>query len=97
MKTKDLYSELIEIAKTLGITVRRENGNFKTGFALLKDEELIIINKSASLETAASAIARSLPADAVSAIYIKPVVREFIEKENNASGGKKDFSLRVEY
>ena len=97
MKIKDLYEELLEVAKTLGITVRRENGNFKSGFAILKDQQLIIINKTTPLETAASVIAKGLPDDALSHVFLKPVVRDYIEKENSSIKPDKDFNLFVDY
>lgn len=97
MKIKDMHNELLEIAKNSGITIRRENGNFRSGYAILKEEKLIIINKAIPIETATAVIARGLPEEVLSHSFIKPVVREYIEKEVLSSKQNKDFSLVVHY
>lgn len=96
MKTKDLLEELESIAKNSGITIRRETGNFRSGNAILKEQKLIIINKTATPEIAARVIARGLPEDVLSHSFLKPVVREFIEKELTEPA-KSNFNLVVQY
>lgn len=97
MKINDMYNELLEAAKLCGITVRRETGNFRSGYAILKDRQVIIINKTTPIETAASVIARSLPEDLIANTFLKPVVRTYIENEIALKGTIEDFNLIVKY
>ena len=96
MKLKEIYDELNQIAKDLGISVRKESGNFKSGYCTIKNNKVIILNKTNPLETASSILALSLGKNTVDKLYIKPAVREFIEKETLASEtNNKEFSLEV--
>lgn len=95
MTTKELLKELEYIAQNSGVVVRREKGNFKSGAAVLKEKKLVLINKNATPEIAARAIARGLPEDVLQHSFIKPVVREFIEAE--AALEKPKFELVVKY
>ena len=98
MKLKEIYEELLEIAKQAGIKVRKENGRFNSGSCLVKEEALIILNKTTTLETMSSVVAKSLSEFPIDNIYIKPAIREFIDREKAlASIKEKNFSLEVEY
>ncbi len=97
MKLKDMYNELIELSKQLGITIRRENGSFRSGYAILKEQKIIIINKTIPVETAAGVIARALPNEILEQSYIKPVVREYIENEKNTKGSINEFNIVINY
>ncbi|MCX7735650.1 MAG: hypothetical protein N2319_02950 [Candidatus Kapabacteria bacterium] len=80
MKLTEINKELLELAKSLGISVRKEKGNFRSGYCLVNDKEVIVLNKNASLETLSSVLAICL-APYSDKIYIKPVLREYIESE----------------
>lgn len=80
MKLTEINKELLELAKSLGISVRREKGNFRSGYCLVNDKEVIVLNKNASLETLSSVLAICL-APYSDKIYIKPVLREYIDGE----------------
>ncbi len=81
MKTKDLYNELVIIAKSSGIAIRRETGNFKSGYCLIDEKPIIILNKIASQEHQNRIIALGISYFQVDNQFIKPIIREFIDKE----------------
>lgn len=97
MKIKELVEELETIAKNSGITIRRESGNFRSGYAILKEKQMVIINKTATVETVARVIVHSLPEDVLNHTFLKPAVREFIEKELASPITKENFNLIVQY
>ncbi|MCX6155414.1 MAG: hypothetical protein NT007_14770 [Candidatus Kapabacteria bacterium] len=97
MKINDIYDELADIAKTIGITVRRENGNFKSGFCVVNEQKLILFNRNATVELRASVLARCLSTQSIEKMYLKPVIREYIEKEVASAENIKDFELVVKY
>ncbi len=80
MKLNKIYDELLDTAKTLGITVRKDKGHFKTGFCTIDERELIVINRSAPLEQCVTVLSKCLFRHS-SNIYLKPAVRDFIENE----------------
>ena len=96
MKLNDLYEELIEISKNLGITVRKEKGNFRSGYCVVNEKEFFLLNKSTPIESLTSILAREI-APFADNVHIKPAVREFIEKELKAYADKNDFSLKIDY
>jgi len=97
MKLKDMYNELLALSKQLGISIRRENGNFRSGYAILKEQKIIIINKTVPIETAAGVIARAMPDDLLNTSYVKPIVREFIESEKASKGSINEFNIVINY
>lgn len=98
MKLKEIYEELLEIAKQAGIKVRKENGRFNSGSCLVKEEAVIVLNKTTTMETMSSVLAKSLSEFPIDNIYIKPAVREFIEREKAIASIKdKNYKLEVEY
>jgi hypothetical protein len=98
MKLKEIYEELIEIAKQAGIKVRKENGKFHSGSCVVKEESVIILNRTTTLETMTGVLAKGLSDKQIDKIYIKPAVREYIDREKGfAALQEKSFSLEVEY
>ena len=91
-----MYAELLEVTKTVGIPVRKEKGNFKSGHCIVNDKEMFVLNKSTPVETLATIIAQGLAVHAEN-IHLKPVVRDFIEKEIRALNLKNSFNLEVTY
>ena len=96
MKLKEIYDEMINISRNLGITIRRDSGNFKSGFCTINGEEYIILNKSNPMETLTNVLAGSLSPHA-DKMYIKPVIRDFIDKESSTPAKEANFSLEVKY
>lgn len=93
MKPLELFDELSSLAKNLGISIRKEKGNFKSGICTVKDEIIVVLNKTASVEVMNSIMAVCLFPH-LDNLFIKPVLRDFIEKESrNIPPGK--FQLEV--
>lgn len=96
MKLNDMYEELLELAKNLDISIRKEKGNFRSGYCVVNDREVLLINKSTPVETLNTIIAQGLARHSQN-IHIKPAVREFIEREIKNYADKNSFNLEIEY
>lgn len=81
MKSKDLFLELTDIAKQSGIIIRKEAGAFKSGYCLVEDKKIIMLNRMASVEYMSKIIALGLNYFGADQQYLKPVIREFIDNE----------------
>ena len=81
MKLREIYDELLTMAKNLGYVIRKENGNFHGGNCVLKDQKLILLNKNTPLEIQTGVVAKSFTEEIVGGIYLKPAIRDYIEKE----------------
>lgn len=81
LKAERLLEELTSMATSMGYTVRRENGSFKGGACVMKDQQLILINRSMPLEASCVVLARTLARIGVDDSFVKPVVRDIIERE----------------
>ena len=82
MKIEDLYNELVALAKSCGVTIRREQGNFRGSHCLLRDQKIILVNKNSSFETAASIVARSLlQIIDIEQVFLSPALRNFMNRE----------------
>jgi tmRNA-binding protein len=91
-----MYEELLELAKNLDISIRKEKGNFRSGYCVVNDREVLLINKSTPVETLNTIIAQGLARHSQN-IHIKPAVREFIEREIKNYADKNSFNLEIEY
>lgn len=93
-KSKSIHSEEIlgqmeELARNLDITVRyekilKESAFFPGGYCKVKGNDLIIINKMASLDDKIEIIARALLLFDLSQIYVLPAIRELIDSYGNS-------------
>ena len=81
MTQDQLLKELEELAEKSSISVRYEKGDFDGGFCVLKAERIIVINKRLAPQRRTSILAQALAEVGIEEIYLKPVVREFIEDE----------------
>ncbi len=97
MKPKELHKELLEIAKNLGVKVRKGDGKFRSGLCMVNDAPVIVINKTTPVEGAVSVIAKGLASLEIENIFIKPAVRDYIEREADLATGEKDFEFKVNY
>ena len=95
MKINEIYDELLNVAQQLGITVRKEKGSFKSGFCILNNQEMLVLNRTTPLESLSSVIAKSLSDKIIDNIYIKPVIREYIEKEKKLTPESQDLKIEV--
>ena len=81
MEKEALLEELRETCEHLGYSIRYEKGDFDGGHCILKEQRLLIVNKRFTIERKISTIARALGELGVDAIFVKPAVRELIDRE----------------
>ncbi len=81
MKADKLLDELIQLAATMGYTVRRETGAFKGGACVIHESRMILINRSMPAEASCVVLARALARMGASDMYVKPAVRDILERE----------------
>lgn len=83
MNIQQIFTELKKIATSLDIEVRVERGKFYGGYCVLHTEKMIIINKSLPIEAQTSLLAQALLqfSNDFDDRYIKPMVRNYLEKE----------------
>jgi hypothetical protein len=75
-----LIQDLRSVAAQLGAEVRFEKGDFKGGYCLLKENKVIVINKSANLQRKVMILAMALKELGVDSIYLNPRMREIIDE-----------------
>lgn len=80
MKLEAIYNELAEIAKQHDIKIRKESGLFKGGLCIVNNERHIVVNKNMPLEIMTTVIADCLSTLDLSNQYMKPAVRELLER-----------------
>jgi len=81
MKVDLLITELEEVARQLGISIRYEKGDFEGGYCILRDTKMLIVNKRVQPQRKAAVLALGLNDMGLDNMYIKPALREFIEDE----------------
>ena len=81
MTHEQIITELETLASNCGIAIRYEKGDFDGGYCVLKAERLIVINKRLMLARRASVLAQGLAEVGIDEMYLKPVIREYIEDE----------------
>ena len=78
---KQTLNELEEVVEKLGYKVRYEKGNFEGGYCLLKESHLFVINSRKELERKIAIVAKNLKELGIDDIFVKPQIREVIERE----------------
>ena len=81
MKSEALVDELHTVAANRGVTVRYERGDFEGGYCVLRATRMLLINRRLAPARKASLLALGLHEIGVDDLFIKPVVRAFIEDE----------------
>ena len=80
-KKELLIEDLTEVLGKLGYEVRVEKGTFKGGFCLLRDQKIFLLNKNLEQDRKIGILAKNISEIGVEGIYLKPNVRELVEKE----------------
>ncbi len=80
-KKEMLIEDLTEVLGKLGYEVRVEKGTFKGGFCLLRDQKIFLLNKNLEQDRKIGILAKNISEIGVEGIYLKPNVRELVEKE----------------
>jgi hypothetical protein len=80
-----LLSQLEELAHSLGIEIRyeplkREGSFFPGGLCRIKGEYVLILNAAATTEDKIQAMAKAVNRFDLSRVYLRPGLREFLDK-----------------
>ncbi len=78
MKTKNIYNDLKDVFDKIGYKIILDNGNFNSGYCILEDEKVIVINKNKPYENRVRVLSELLSSINIDDIYIKPYIRELI-------------------
>jgi hypothetical protein len=81
MKEEELLLEIEQAAQDMGLRIRYEKGDFDGGYCILRDENIIVVNKKLSPIKKCSVIAQALGDFGIDDIYMKPIVRTYVEDE----------------
>lgn len=81
MKTKDIYDDLVAIAKGAGVAIRRETGRFKSGYCTIDGKPIVILNKMASQEHHNKILANSILYFDIDVASAKQPLRDYIHTE----------------
>jgi hypothetical protein len=85
MKTNEVVRELEKAVQQLGVMVRRERGNFRGGYCVRDDEEILMLNRSHPPEIHLGVLATALKELPVDTIFLRPAVRRALEDAWNQS------------
>lgn len=80
MKTQVIVKELEEVARQLGLAVRKEKGNFRGGRCVVGGDELVVLNKHHVPEVHLAVLAEALQEMPVDSVFMKPAVRKALEE-----------------
>jgi hypothetical protein len=81
-ESKQLLAELEDVVQRLGYKLRYEKGDFEGGYCLLKESRLFVINSKNEIERRIGIISKNLKEIGIDEIFIKPNVRDAIERES---------------
>jgi hypothetical protein len=97
MTEEELQLELEQTALEMGVHIRYEKGDFDGGYCILREEKIIVVNKKLSPVKKCSVIAQALDEYGIDNVYMKPIVRTYVEDEIvrvKAAAGKKVIQLK---
>jgi hypothetical protein len=80
MKPERLVEELLEIARRSGIRIRREQGRFRGGYCIVRDQRLILLNRKLPPEQMSLVLAEALRCVPLEDLPMKPAVRAWLEE-----------------
>jgi hypothetical protein len=81
MKTEQLYEELCDLAKQLGVKIKRDKTAKTSGICLVDDEQILVLDTKLPKDKRAAVIATELKRANVDNKFIKPALRDFIDKQ----------------
>ncbi|MBE2218632.1 MAG: hypothetical protein IAE90_10535 [Ignavibacteria bacterium] len=87
---KQMLTELEEVADKLGFKIRYEKGNFEGGYCILKESRLLVVNARNEVERRIIIVSKSLKEIGIDDIFVKPNVREIVEKESKRKLSKNE-------
>ena len=80
MKSRKIYNELKDIFDRIGYKIILDNGNFNSGYCILEEEKVIVINKNKPYENRVRTLSEILSSIELDNTYIKPYIRELISQ-----------------
>ena len=80
--TGTTLTKIQELVKEAGYVLRYEKGNFKSGYCILQDKKVIIINKYFETEARINSLLEILPSIVVKLEELSENSRKFLEKIN---------------
>ncbi len=80
MKLKTIYQELKVIFEQLNYKIVLDKGSFNSGYCILEDEKIIVINKNKPYENRIKILSEILSSIDTKDIYIKPRIRDMISQ-----------------
>lgn len=80
--TATTLNKIQEIIKECGYVLRYEKGNFKSGYCVLQDRKVVVINKYFETEARINSLLEILPTLDIRLEELTEVSRKFIEKIN---------------
>ncbi len=81
MTQKEIYEELKELARELGVKVRLETGNFSGGLCTVDEQQVILVNRRHHQTRRITVLARALHDFGLDKTFVKPALRDRIEDE----------------
>lgn len=94
MKGEELYKELCELAKQLGVTIKRDKSAKISGICLVDDKPIIVLDTKIPKDKLAVVIATELKRAEIDNKFVKPVLRDFIEQQEVKEA---EYVLVIEY
>ena len=80
MKLKTIYQELKVVFEQLNYKIVLDKGSFNSGYCILEDEKIIVINKNKPYENRIKILSEILSSIDTKDIYIKPIIRDMISQ-----------------
>ncbi len=80
MKLKTIYQELKVVFEQLNYKIVLDKGSFNSGYCILEDEKIIVINKNKPYENRVKILSEILSSIDTKDIYIKPRIRDMISQ-----------------
>ena len=96
MKAPKLLLELEELIAQLGFRIRKEKGNFRSNSCVLMSEKIIMLNKNHPPETQVRVLSRILAGLNLDGQFVKPAVRNELQKIWKDSPVKEQLNLGLE-
>ncbi len=81
MTSEELFEELKALANEIGLKVRFETGNFEGGYCLLREQNLLVINRRTTIPRKIRTLSMGLNEFGLDSVSMPPALREAIEDE----------------
>ncbi|MCS6965998.1 MAG: hypothetical protein NZ473_04435 [Candidatus Kapabacteria bacterium] len=88
MNPERLVEELLKVAQHCGIRIRREQGRFRGGYCIVRQQRLILLNRSLPPEQMGYVLAEALRHVPLEGVPMRPAVRAWLSEvwEQSAHG-----------